>query len=1048
MMNENINEKINEIYVSDELAEEKFKELLNKIVGSNSDPKCFNVWGVGGTGKSRFVMHIDKHLCNFKNKVDHIYVNISSCNSDLDILYYIACSLNSLNSLETESKDRFFRAFIFNYRWHYRNITDFEGKTVDMDANSSLGKELAGVFVEKGIDEFSAKLLKNIVAPVFMGFVPELVTKIAVFIKDEAKKKEFKKYIDEMRIYESNQTLWQIRLKEKFMSEMQEFMKEFTKDSEIILVIILDNYKNNADIKISLTDTDWIFGENGLLKLIKKDILLVISSRDELEKDDIPLLEKYNLKGFTDENAEKYINKCWWELFGKNENLTENIISKIKDLSKIDDEKERFYSPIYLNQLMKQIVALCNDAYEEMNEVQREERICRLLKKPSENLKFYFSSDLSETMLGVFQILSCLDIWDEEWISFVQKKFTHHLLNARHVLNTKSSVEELKDKRFKIHEQVRDEIFKSPMNLIKYDVAEYFFQYMMQIYGDKDNIPESWKSNMEGIKNLVELSIEYIGSVREAEEAKEYYKKLKNCLDNIYSKNKSEGDVTDQFIAVYENIIKKLNDDKLTHIVSMEDKILFNASLGDLYTNIFKVSKAIEVEKETMRLAEENIKKHPLNADNIWKDYLDCFKINGLYLKMVNAYAYDNSGFWNYDEALDKGTKALEGIEECMAGENGIFTKLISSIEELDKLDQSAVDSLNLFRKLMKKTVYINDEEFWKLGENIECCDFDKVLKAFNILINTKNKAMEVFNILVNTKDDKGDSEKYKGIFKAIEKVIDAMKNNLSNIWGNYAWYYLRASEGARERVEGIDPVAFGIKVYLFRKAYALATEDLDFMKNKVLLGYHNISVYAFKSGMDSSTLFYMGENIVNKSSALLKKRDISKLNENQIKRKQELYDDKEQRNTCVDISRKPSIFNRVLRLIDIPIDKVLTENENIIKYIQYLGDFYLHAGERDKVYGARERFAQTFLYRYIYLGINSSKTLSSGCRLAIACYFMDIQSELAADLMDMIVNKVESLQKYGAVSNGNARLAKYKKIREMLSEKHEIEEFLTELDD
>lgn len=91
----------------------------------------------------------------------------------------------------------------------------------------------------------------------------------------------------------------------------------------------------------------------------------------------------------------------------------------------------------------------------------------------------------------------------------------------------------------------------------------------------------------------------------------------------------------------------------------------------------------------------------------------------------------------------------------------------------------------------------------------------------------------------------------------------------------------------------------------------------------------------------------------------------------------------------------------------------MLAEGKDVIEHIQYLEDFHLHTGERDKVYGARKRFAKAFLYRYIYLGIDNSKTLSSGCRLAIACHFMDNHSELAANLMDTIVEKVKELQKY-----------------------------------
>lgn len=266
-----------------------------------------------------------------------------------------------------------------------------------------------------------------------------------------------------------------------------------------------------------------------------------------------------------------------------------------------------------------------------------------------EGLRFYFEMGKSDLEKDCFRILSCKEVWDENFYDIIRERIQLYLLNTRNLLENDSLIEEITDGKIKLHDEVRESLYDYENNIIKYDVIEIMYKYFLhqqeiQPIGDIDALQSFYTFALELCNGLRNHRFKHM-NISEASAYKKFYLAFHKTivyLDNhfLLSINSTK------LYRLYDNIVTKYEE-----IVGKDEEyqdVLYNFGLY-LY-NIGKVSEASEIDKKYVRFIND---KYGKNSTSNLSDAL-------AYAKAYNAYAYDLSGLQCYNEANQYGQKSIE----------------------------------------------------------------------------------------------------------------------------------------------------------------------------------------------------------------------------------------------------------------------------------------------------------------------------------------------------------------------------------------------------
>ncbi len=289
--------------------------------------------------------------------------------------------------------------------------------------------------------------------------------------------------------------------------------------------------------------------------------------------------DKIEINGFQESEALEYLKK---KSNLKNENKIKKTILKIcragkkKTILKLC-RAGKYYLPYKLN--------LATNFYNSLSKSRDSDKIIiekiLELENAGDFISAYFYMDVPKYLLNVGQILSCFNVWDEENLQFIQKKFNSYLLHAKYLLRQYVGVEYLPNGKFKLSENIRKALYKNSENIIKYDIQEYVFEeFIKWIDGSKDT-----QMKDDGIKilqvygNLLSGYLQFRKDKEEQEikilreeligfeklEGRKgtlsyYYQKFVEGLTKVYRANHQTENVTEEFVSAYENIVEKFGE--------------------------------------------------------------------------------------------------------------------------------------------------------------------------------------------------------------------------------------------------------------------------------------------------------------------------------------------------------------------------------------------------------------------------------------------------------------------------------------------------------
>ena len=827
---------------------EKFNEILKRFVDdwciymteSNKHRNAYvlDVFGIGGVGKTTLLKKMRSNVEKINKNVVSIYVDTSGDNSFIDILAKLRQELEYISEkmpgegLTTSflAFDLFYKVFYSSYKVKYpltiwqrvlnqgikvtQDIFDsvFTEQTIDID---NIKEIISHLGEEGGLGEWQKYLnmlsISNKIA----------ILKIAVKVVEQGVKdiQEDKKREKEVKICDEILSSSLGRMNSEH-SRQQLLLELFIKASKSFIqkqavVFFIDNFRNNADKSEVYRDPTWLISDTGLIKSIPA--FFVIGERDELQignKQEVKY-ECINLEGLEYRDIVNYYKEhC--ELF-KSDSLSEvekkmlaaALIDKQENIgTKVEEDlKKCHYLPIqmmliaeYYNQVKEEKESKNENAVISVDDLGRIDKLA--------DLCFYFEMNMSEVKRDVFYILSCISIWKEEWFEKVKERFDNYLLTAVHVLGSFSSVENINHGELKLHDLVREKLYESPNNIIKYDVQEWLFLYFLHKQNVKldENIKFQDNAGKQGIDDLEELSVyvyvckNYIEGIKntnynrfsQEEAISKFVEAFEKSLD-IYS---SPETVNDEIIGILEFVISSLSS--IQPNAKEVGRLIYRLGLLDTY-----ISRNWESLKQSLKGYNEALVECdslPEKENRTLENYI--FRISAKNMA-ENSLAFDEGSVWKYDEAAKYGTATVK--EQY---------NLICEAKEYLKLSDAEQQAYDVIVKYIDPDNFDNDkasrEEFF---QHVEIFTKSQYYKKYMPEWNNSNN---------------------KDLFVPFTKAR-----------GNIPWFYFRIKDKRiRQKYYSpdFDPVTFGWKTYYIRKAF-YGDGELTFRSK------HNVSVYLAKKG-------------------------------------------------------------------------------------------------------------------------------------------------------------------------------------------------------
>lgn len=998
--------------------EGRIVDFAEEFYSTEETRALFTVYGEAGSGKSFLVKNaLDKIKHNQKQiKEDPlcIYLDISDCVDQTEVYYRIALQLQSYYAGKSDTGAERGKAdlVVTLYEWIqgiYRPTFGKKGEKADTALDIA-------TFITEKIKEVTLGQLENeeveaAVEKILSGLAGKLtglktVIQAINLVKDIGEDAERKKIYN---VLKQNLDILNSR------AGKQDFFLEKLKAAlpkNIKHIIVLDNFQLNRDNEIG-RDYTWLTGNNRLMERV--DALWVVVSRmpsRELFADlfEGHLNEEICLHGFNERLAQRYlIENCFrkpimrtvQDLEPDERALLEKMLSVVSQ----QNEGQTYYLPHLLR-----MVVLFYWKLQETPGVNITPDVFKDCARVDEFVGYYFYKDLSDLMVNAFQILSCIDVWDDDWIKLVQRKMDNHLLNARNVLEHTAPIEKVGRDGFKLHEALREALYSNKQNYIKQDVMKYLFECFLTIYGEKKEKNPRWYE-LKRIYAFMQIVFAYVDMQRDTQ--KETLNRIKGAMANIYEANKESGTVGEFFIHLYSAYIDKLksiygipfvrmvgNDFTDRNVEPAEGELPKGDTLyymdccfklADLYTNNSQSNIARRLEKLCIEFwnAQTIAANENRNASD-W--YYVCRQKK---VKAINATAYDCSAEHFYHEAHEL---AVQGLDEMKCLCRDLFAELFG--EDAER-----------FRKLYDPET---SQLFTVEGDNTEL----------------------PYELYAEVCSDYAEIWKFKDSRNEKEKVLwEVLMRDCQNLRGNFPWYMLqdrdlRVEDQEEELARQNACVQHGIRTYWLRRCIrdSLLQTDLKTQKGlvndfegKMLIAYHNVCVYLGKTGKLGKAGL-LGSEVLEEIRSLMPKRKPNEGAENFLKS----MEDKDGEETLLRILWKREKLDTKKTGVDF-----FSQPDLAVEQMQYMGDFYL----RMEWYSlAFKWFSKVMLFRTVWRGAEDSKTLDTALRFYVAAYARQREEHELFEAVTQYMKDqyVEIGEMRWAVLETEDSQGKYEKYRQM----------------
>ena len=851
-------------YIFQEQKRKEEQTFIDKITHymENGEKELLAVWGVPGCGKSYLMKKIVRKLNKEKNSdtIFAAYIDISDCADESEVYYRIALQLSDYyanQKIKNRKNDKEIKRLIKLYEWikgiQKENLTtrkEVINTTAEM-IEAINKKALSYLNSLKASEKDEEDIVYDILLVLSdeIPFVKNIKSIIdtALNIKELKEKYKFKKCLLEKIDILDNKIMRQ----NLFLSELIAAMLGTPSR-----MIVLDNFQMNPNNELS-RDHTWLTTSGKMLA--QMDALWIIVSRMSTKELFIPLFGKAcndkELTGFTKELAERYLiencfncinesDYCQVRENSENELLIKKML-EICDFNKINiEESEKTYLPYLLR-----LVVLYYWNLKEDRTITIKPDLFVKINEQDNFVSYYFYKDLSDLLVNAFQILSCLPTWDSDWIYKVREKFDNHLLNAKNLLVHKAPIENLDDNSFKLHEALKDSLYRNGQNYIKKDVLKHLFDSFTNIYGNRNLSAEDRKIwyEQKKIETFIEVVFEYINLRDERENQKRNLERIYPAMKNIYDANSKRGSVSDFFIHTYCWYIDKLGEVMEISFIKMCNNILENKGislegaefipdqekqqqiidymdccfkLADLYTNITKNGIAWRLEelcilfwKRRMQL----IRKKQIDYKNqVW--YYRCWQQR---VKAINATAYDYSAEHEYKAAYK-------------FGKIGLYSAYVLGIELLERIGMEIDEERDTLRMMLNPDIDMEfsvDRAYTEIPHEL----YEKMKKAYKTLSERCSEKETL------------DKDSF------LQILYDLMVVEQQKLRGNYPWYCfynpkLIEKDEMSEKKRKKEICKYGVRTYWMRRALSESIVNADSVK-KMLISYHNICVYLSKCG-------------------------------------------------------------------------------------------------------------------------------------------------------------------------------------------------------
>ena len=982
-------------------------DYINQYIENDMEKAFLSISGYPGAGKSFLVKEVYKETRKRHSSHFIAYVDVSDCADEINVYHRIAVARKEFLGISgSREQKEYLKQFLMLYEWIYGATRKGTVEKIDTDKVESI-IETAFNTLYDGLDQsglnetksdsvlrlvFDSIHLITLTLP-YVSFIKNTVDVVVQSREKQFAAKLLKDALDALREKNSREKLLRSLLLKSMGIDTKRKGSQISK-----AIIILDNFQleHNNDLG---RDQSWLYRRESLMQSVNAFWIIVSrNSTHDLFAPVIPLGRIFNeirLDGFRKEQAQTYLLDSCPIPRGENapnDEQYQKVIERMLDICKTGET----YLPYILSIIAKHYNDMVRDPlYSNI----KPEDFARFTGDFSTDdiFDYYFYKDMSDLMINAFQILSCKAVWDDFWIDLVRERFDNHLLKARNLLEHSAPIEKpVKEDEsiFKLHEAVKDGLYRSRQNYIKKDVLKYFYDVFCKTYSRKMTAEQKhiWYDE-KMLLDITELAYAYL------DETTIRIDSLNDEFSIIYNDNMGRGYVSEHFIRYYAVYLDRLKDESeipfpnhvhfeiekvseyKTQIEYMISKwkghgesfatinnYLINCfKYADLYTNCDHPDIALEYEKLYLFFCDEILKKlefHKAQDENIW---------NCKYwrIKALNNIAYDYSQEHSYTEAFTYGKAGLETL--ISFGE-----ELLSRMIENNKLEPDVAG----IGKMLLDPDY-SGEFYITTGIDINNVLFEQMIIFYSKIMN------ESF-----IKDKDG------------EILTKLMLENHQKLRGNFPWYMICACENIFESREEIWK--YGARTYWMRKAIIeaairenIGSEKIEKLYVNMLTSYHNVCVYLYKA-KHCERACAMEWEVIRQSRILLKNKPLSQQMKDRYesikKRAMEVEESVNEISSIGDIS----LFLWKRENLNAIIDQSFFEtNDTIIDQIQYLGDYYLHM-EWYSV--AKQQFETVMLKRSVCYGTNDRKTLDTMMRLYITAV---AQEDLA--LISVIEDIIET---------------------------------------
>ncbi|MCI8749196.1 MAG: hypothetical protein HFH67_15275 [Lachnospiraceae bacterium] len=983
--------------------EEYFNRKITDYI-ENGKREMLTVWGLPGCGKSYLMKKIVGRLNNnteYRDKIFAVYVDISDCTDEAEVYYRTALQLNEYYNIHSYSYSQKakrvteVKRLIQLYEW----VKGIQRENLSVKSQSTdIVNEVAKTINDMVADRLASSDIsgeeENIVYDVLLGLseiIPfgqnvKWIIDTALNIRGLRGAYKFKKWLLEKVDILDNKTMRQ----NFFLNELIAAMSGVSRR-----MIVLDNFQMDPHNELG-RDHTWLTTSGKMLARMEA-FWIVVSRMNTIELFS-PLFDKtcndMELTGFTREMAEKYLyencfNRCMEYDSIPTEDASENaqLISKMLEICDFNNKETK---ETYLPYLLRLVVLYYWNIREDPTITMKPELFARL-NEQDDFVGFYFYKDLSDLMVNAFQILSCLSVWDHDWIQKVREKFDNHLLNARNLLEHKAPIENLGHDSFKLHEALKDGLYKNRQNYIKKDVLEHLFDSFVNIYGNKKPSMEDksiWYEQKK-IETFIEVVFEYVNLEDERENRKENLNKIRPAMNNIYKDNCTRGSVSSAFIRTYCRYIDKLGEVMGISFVKMYNNSFENNELpqnmevsipnrekqrqmiyymeccfklADLYTNMTQNGTAWRLEELCIHFWEnqmEQIEQAYADYQNqVW--YYRCWQQK---VKAINSTAYDHSAEHQYETAYKLGSEGLDSAYR-------LGMELLKHIE----IEKEKKEVLGLLLAPDTSEEFSVEKAYIEIPPEL----YEKMTNAYKSL---REKCKE--------------HEYQKASDDSFAQVMyDLMVTEQQKLRGNYPWYCIHNPEllnenTVSEKEKRKKACEYGVRTYWMRRALAESTKNTSFV-GSMLTSYHNICVYLSKCGEYEEACLLEKEVL---------EETLQKINRNELNEKTRMFLKEISKFTETDLQK---ILWQREGLDDSKGEGFFSQADAATEQMQYLGDYYLKL----EYYSLAQKWlSRVMLIRSVTLGEMDGKTLDTVIRFYVVLYANQKKEEEKTLL--------ESLQKY-----------------------------------